>query len=251
MSKNDQDAVEAALVAALSELDNESDGEEDDAITQSQQQKIEEPPTIARSSSSNTTATSKVKFGPPLPPANDTNCKLRLSNLMETMLTVSDESEGGDAVDSEDVMMKAILQQMQSQLAQHDTSNDNSEQPSSSETMSHSDLDDAIEKMVHNMAIQASLNDDTNQSTNTTFSPDTSGAAELLEALKGLEIGIGDVDWNADAVIDGMMEQLLSKDFMYEPIKQVAERFPQWLEENQPYLPEKEYQACVFKMQCC
>jgi hypothetical protein len=30
-------------------------------------------------------------------------------------------------------------------------------------------------------------------------------------------------------VIDGVMRQLLSKDLMYEPAKQICDKFPEWL----------------------
>lgn len=39
-------------------------------------------------------------------------------------------------------------------------------------------------------------------------------------------------DSNADEFLDGMMEQLLSKELMYEPMKQVTEKFPSWLAKN-------------------
>jgi peroxin-19 len=38
---------------------------------------------------------------------------------------------------------------------------------------------------------------------------------------------------NPDSIVDGMMQQLLSKDLMYEPMKHVADQFPAWLEEKE------------------
>lgn len=38
-----------------------------------------------------------------------------------------------------------------------------------------------------------------------------------------------------------MMKQLLSKDIMYEPIKQICERFPEWLAKHAESLSQKEY----------
>ncbi|OEU16866.1 Pex19 protein, partial [Fragilariopsis cylindrus CCMP1102] len=37
------------------------------------------------------------------------------------------------------------------------------------------------------------------------------------------------------------MEQLLSKELMYEPMKQVTEKFPLWLEQNKNKISEKEW----------
>ena len=77
--------------------------------------------------------------------------------------------------------------------------------------------------------------------------------AAILEEMSKAKIGDGpditpgDFDFgtdslNPDAVIDGMMEQLLSKDLMYEPMKQVAEKFPGWLEDKKDSLPAAEYE---------
>lgn len=59
----------------------------------------------------------------------------------------------------------------------------------------------------------------------------------LMKELEGLKTN----DLDTDSVIDGMMEQLLSKDLMYQPMKQVAGRFPSWLDANKSKLSESEY----------
>jgi len=43
-------------------------------------------------------------------------------------------------------------------------------------------------------------------------------------------------------VVDGMMHQLLSKDVMYEPMKQVCDKFPEWLADNEPKLSKEDYE---------
>jgi peroxin-19 len=43
-------------------------------------------------------------------------------------------------------------------------------------------------------------------------------------------------------VVDGMMKQFLSKEFMYEPMKDITERFPKWLAENKEKLSPEEYE---------
>ena len=40
--------------------------------------------------------------------------------------------------------------------------------------------------------------------------------------------------------LTGMMEQLLSKDLMYEPLREVSDRFPAWIEANTELLSEDE-----------
>jgi Pex19 protein family len=67
--------------------------------------------------------------------------------------------------------------------------------------------------------------------------------------------GMGNMDptgsaFNPDAVINGMMEQLLCKDLMYEPMKQVATKFPQWLEEKRSVLSAEEYEMYVCFLLC-
>lgn len=52
----------------------------------------------------------------------------------------------------------------------------------------------------------------------------------------------GTETFDADAVIDGMMEQLLSKELMYEPMKEVLDKFPNYLDKNKAILSEEEYQ---------
>lgn len=43
-------------------------------------------------------------------------------------------------------------------------------------------------------------------------------------------------------IMDNMLKQMLSKDVMYTPIKQVTEKYPEWLAENEGKLEEKEYE---------
>lgn len=43
-------------------------------------------------------------------------------------------------------------------------------------------------------------------------------------------------------VVNGMMKQLLSKEFMYEPMKDICQQYPKWLAENKTRISETEYQ---------
>lgn len=45
-----------------------------------------------------------------------------------------------------------------------------------------------------------------------------------------------------DNAMDGVMRQLLAKDIMYVPIRQVADSFPSWLAHNRGKMSEEEYQ---------
>ena len=43
-------------------------------------------------------------------------------------------------------------------------------------------------------------------------------------------------------IIDGMMRQLLSKEVMYEPMKEITKKFPKWLAENEDSLAKDDYE---------
>ena len=43
-------------------------------------------------------------------------------------------------------------------------------------------------------------------------------------------------------IIDGMMRQLLSKEVMYEPMKEITKKFPKWLAENEDSLAKEDYE---------
>ncbi|KAJ3091289.1 Peroxisome chaperone and import receptor [Quaeritorhiza haematococci] len=45
-----------------------------------------------------------------------------------------------------------------------------------------------------------------------------------------------------DNLFSGMMEQLVSKDLLYEPMKDLAEKYPLWLEENKASLKPEDYE---------
>eukprot|EP01083_Nonionella_stella_P205732 748912_1 len=43
-------------------------------------------------------------------------------------------------------------------------------------------------------------------------------------------------------VVNGMMKQLLSKEFMYEPMRDICKRFPSWLSEHKESLSKDDYE---------
>ena len=45
-----------------------------------------------------------------------------------------------------------------------------------------------------------------------------------------------------DLIVEQMMKQLLGKDVMYEPMKQVTEKFPEWLADNESELSKEDYE---------
>lgn len=62
--------------------------------------------------------------------------------------------------------------------------------------------------------------------------------------LKEMEAG-GKPDDEFSKVLLGMMEQLTNKDILYEPMKELHDKFPEWIENNRKSVPEpdmKRYQ---------
>jgi len=63
----------------------------------------------------------------------------------------------------------------------------------------------------------------------------------MTSMMKEFEKFGGNEDFQG--VIDNMMKQFLSKEVMYEPMKQISEKFPEWLAENQSKLEPEKYEA--------
>lgn len=44
-----------------------------------------------------------------------------------------------------------------------------------------------------------------------------------------------------ESIVETMMQQLLSKEILYEPMKEIAQKYPKWLEEHEESLTKDEY----------
>ncbi|KAI3756533.1 hypothetical protein L1987_56354 [Smallanthus sonchifolius] len=44
-----------------------------------------------------------------------------------------------------------------------------------------------------------------------------------------------------ESIVETMMQQLLSKEVLHEPMKEIGERYPKWLEDNKSKLSQEEY----------
>ncbi|KAJ8526768.1 hypothetical protein K7X08_029245 [Anisodus acutangulus] len=75
------------------------------------------------------------------------------------------------------------------------------------------------------------------------------------EAVKGLEFVAGPrpgvenmgndammEEWDMESIVETMMQQLLSKEILHEPMKEIEERYPKWLEDNKVKLSTEEYE---------
>ncbi|XP_057510442.1 peroxisome biogenesis protein 19-1-like isoform X1 [Actinidia eriantha] len=80
-----------------------------------------------------------------------------------------------------------------------------------------------------------------------------------LESMTGLKSGVDDFekdammeDWakqfeelagsqDMESIVETMMHQLLSKEILHEPMKEIGERYPKWLEEHKSKLSKDDY----------
>lgn len=67
--------------------------------------------------------------------------------------------------------------------------------------------------------------------------------AEMLRALESETggAGAGGDDGDLSKMFLGMMEQLTNKDMLYEPMKELSTKYPEWLEQNRAKLDKAEF----------
>ena len=62
----------------------------------------------------------------------------------------------------------------------------------------------------------------------------------MMEEMMAQFQALGDRD-DYNEVIDGVMRQLLAKDLMYEPVKQICDKYPEWLALHKINMRDNEY----------
>ncbi|GER28046.1 peroxisomal biogenesis factor [Striga asiatica] len=68
---------------------------------------------------------------------------------------------------------------------------------------------------------------------------DLGGDAMIEDWVKHFEELAGTQDM--ESIVETMMQQLLSKEILHEPMKEIGERYPIWLQENKSKLTDAEY----------
>jgi peroxin-19 len=264
-SKEEQEEIDLALDAALDELDdddeeeppklaknelstteisaNDDDDDDDDAADST----AASTKSLSSKSQEGNNSKARPVMGPPRPPvANEKDGDKMISNMMQQMLRL--DQQGGDAPDE---FLGQLMQDMQSQLGSEPPSLESSPRKDKNDaragklkekvstSSNEGGVDQAISSLLEGMS-KDKVNDE-----GVGNEPSVTGEADMLESLmQGL--GGDGGDYNADAMIDGMMEQLMSKDLMYEPIKQFATSFPPWLEERRDTMSKEDYSKYVF-----
>ena len=170
-------------------------------------------------------------MGPPRPPAANDETDM-LSAMMGEMLPdqfiaqmmkeIQLEDKEGRREEKKEAQLPAKPKDM-------NKSKDRKNEPSASSA--EDEVDAAVATLLEDLSKQS-----TDDSTN--FDQET-----MMNNLSSLMGGMDElgVDFSPESVIDGMMEQLVSKDLMYEPMKQVAKKFPEWLASKKNALSAEEY----------
>lgn len=215
-----QERLDAVLDAALDELDDDEEAVVD-TEQGAPQQKQDATPVVYGPKA----PTSRPVAGPDLPSFDMGS----FDNVMKQMLQAGEA--GGDPDAALDSFMKQLQSQLASELGVHEplesrecnyepTTKKSVKAPAKQGTTSaktscqEDDVDRTISKLLNDMAT-ANTQDDTEEI--------TGEEAEMFQdMIKEFEkLGGG---FDQDAVVDGMMQQLVSKDIMYEPMKQVREK---------------------------
>lgn len=245
------------LDAALDELDDESsvDSYRDrslyplkstttindnvDSTTTSSQEQIQQPHLSTGNSSS------KPFFGPPRPPVDKVD-KLQ-ENGQHSNMTQESLSETEKAVAD---MMRQMEHLFPSEdFGKEGSTHVNVTPTKSKETASEtdvpgrgSDMNDAFSKLLRGLSADVDL--DENMFPHFEGDITDEMQREWEETMKKANFGsAGNGEEGAmDHVVDGMMKQLLSKEFMYEPMKDITEKFPKWLADNKTKLKVEDYE---------
>ncbi|XP_030500872.2 peroxisome biogenesis protein 19-1 isoform X1 [Cannabis sativa] len=70
--------------------------------------------------------------------------------------------------------------------------------------------------------------------------PDLGNDAMMEDWVKQFEELAGSQDM--ESIMENMMQQLLSKEILHEPMKEIGERYPKWLAEHEASLSKEEYE---------
>uniref|UniRef100_A0A8D0L617 Peroxisomal biogenesis factor 19 n=1 Tax=Sphenodon punctatus TaxID=8508 RepID=A0A8D0L617_SPHPU len=65
---------------------------------------------------------------------------------------------------------------------------------------------------------------------------------ELAKAIEGLGLEEGNGEGNILPIMQSIMQNLLSKDVLYPSLKEITEKYPDWLHSHHDSLPEEQYE---------
>ncbi|KIX05057.1 uncharacterized protein Z518_05929 [Rhinocladiella mackenziei CBS 650.93] len=110
---------------------------------------------------------------------------------------------------------------------------------SSKQKPSTSSFEDTIRKTMARM--ESSSAAASNATAQSTAKSEEDLLAEMLRALESESADGSGGDGELSKMFLGMMEQLTNKDMLYEPMKELSTKYPEWLDENKSKLPPAEH----------
>jgi peroxin-19 len=245
-SEKQKEQLNAVLDAALDALDDDDEQQEPEDAKRPAEQPVtpkDEP------------CKQKPIYGPEKPPEFDIGS---FDAVMKQMF--SGAEVGGDPEAGLDFFMQQLQSQLASEFENIEASQSNPASPATSDKTStekaspsaERPLSDTDDKTNVDRTISKLLNDmaTANVSDNAGDLPEGGGEEAMFKDMMKEFENMAGGGLNQDAILDGMMQQLVSKDIMYEPMKQVTDRFPSWLEENKDNLSEEEFQNRSKQYKC-
>jgi len=230
--KNDLNDI---LDAALDELDDDSD--DDSCVDTVEKEHI--GASIAPQIEGEQNSSTRPKFGPPRPPSSGDLTKSS-SGTEEEKAVVDMMRQMENLFPSEDFGKEGNTH-VNLTPEKSDTVHRKSDSNQKGDSKG-GEMNDTVSQLLREL----SKTEDFDESTFQNFGNEMTNEMETdwEETMKKAS-GNSFTNEDGDAmenVVDGMMKQLLSKDFMYEPMKDISERFPKWLAENKEKLNSEEYE---------
>jgi len=167
-----------------------------------------------------------------------------------------------DVDDNLDNILESALEDFEED-GKNDASNTNKKQAESSEEMgSNSEVDDQVKRLMESLTtgeFDKTLEEIAKSLDSTGFGSSveelTGGQSPMSE--EAMEKFVKEIQGQPEVyrAMEDIMEKFLSKDIMYEPMKELKDRYPSWLAENQGKLSStdiaKYEEQLVFVKQIC
>ncbi len=239
----DMDAILDDALDELDDSDSDDNGEEDNLIQVSHQT---EPVSPEASTPGESKDKRNIPFGPPRPPPPTPKTPSSTNHPTKPDRAPADDDLGG-MEDSLRQMFRdlAVESQPPSETATGSKPTKTGTKTSPTKSQSAGSKQSAVsdeEKMLQDL-FQGLMNAEAEESAD--GMPNMDEIPDLDNLFAGLGGGDGPTGsgagFNTDHFMEGMMEQLLSKELMYEPMKQVTDKFPEWLASKKDTLSAEEW----------
>mmetsp|Transcript_23993 Transcript_23993/g.56625 ORF Transcript_23993/g.56625 Transcript_23993/m.56625 type:complete len:352 (-) Transcript_23993:135-1190(-) len=273
------DDMDAILDDALDELDD-SDSDDDEAHrtnvnqsgTESKKPDVTEAAALPPSEENETKdSRRRVPMGPPRPPPDNSNGKSTANatrrsrkndNNPPSLINEQEMEESLRRMFQDLAAAEASLTQPESARANDETRTKQEKTSATAPTRSREQEADASsrdasddaqadeEKMMRDLfrGLMAAGGKDATPGNPPDDADEIPDLDKLFAGMEG--DGAGGMDFDTDQFMDSMMEQLLSKELMYEPMKQINEKFPAWLETKKGELAPDEWDQRKRQSEC-